>query len=111
MLAVIPFVLSLSYTHLHVRAAPLTSSTALPYYDGWAPVGCFVDSMDDRQIPHSKDTPGGPNAMTVELCLAACRADGYSVAGLEWSQECYCGDAIPPQQAYDGRCDMACKGS
>lgn len=55
---------------------------------------------------------GGAAAMTVEVCLDACQAAGYSLAGVEYSQECYCGDAFQfgGAPATDG-CTMACKGN
>jgi hypothetical protein len=76
-------------------------------YKTWSYANCYEDSINDRKIPN----PGwvsGP--MTVEGCLEACYNDGYTVAGLEWSQECYCGYNLPPQVATDNRCDMSCKG-
>jgi hypothetical protein len=33
--------------------------------------------------------------MTVKLCLDACGAAGYTVAGVEWSQEFCCCNALP----------------
>ena len=32
--------------------------------------------------------------MTVESCISFCDGKGYIYAGLEWYQECYCGDNI-----------------
>jgi len=32
--------------------------------------------------------PGGAGAMTVEACEAVCQAAGYTIAGVEYSQEC-----------------------
>jgi len=29
------------------------------------------------------------DTMTVESCLTACKAGGYSIAGLEYASECY----------------------
>lgn len=54
--------------------------------------------------------------MTVELCQAACKAAGYVVVGLEYSQECWCGNAFVNGGAYVGvdganRCTMACRGN
>ncbi|CCA66988.1 related to glyoxal oxidase precursor [Serendipita indica DSM 11827] len=88
-----------------VRAAPSTVSV----YNGWLSAGCFEDSINARVLPNQRYPAGGPSAMTVELCVDACRADGFSVAGLEWAQECWCGDDIPSNGAQS--CDMACKGN
>ena len=32
-------------------------------------------------------------AMTVELCQSSCKASGYQYAGLQYSSECWCGNA------------------
>lgn len=37
---------------------------------------------------------GGSAAMAVALCTAACQAKNFLYAGLEYSQECWCGNAI-----------------
>ncbi|KAL0933748.1 copper radical oxidase (WSC domain-containing protein) [Colletotrichum truncatum] len=55
----------------------------------------------------------GPNTMTVEGCLDACEAQGYSLAGLEWSQECFCGNTMIGQNRpiADTNCNNPCKGN
>lgn len=32
--------------------------------------------------------------MTNELCISACQSRGYSLAGLEFGQECWCGNSL-----------------
>ncbi|KAF7355708.1 hypothetical protein MSAN_01488600 [Mycena sanguinolenta] len=51
----------------------------------WEYVGCFSDSVSSRQLPHQQTISGG---VTVESCTAACKASGFSFAGLEFGQEC-----------------------
>ena len=55
---------------------------------------------------------------TVEECLAGCRnlgRDGYPFAGVEYQNECYCGEK--PERGFDRlftwpeRCNMRCKGN
>ncbi|EIN04662.1 WSC-domain-containing protein [Punctularia strigosozonata HHB-11173 SS5] len=47
-------------------------------------------------------------------CIAACAADGFTFAGVEFSDECHCGTGfaggVPPQVAPTSNCDMACTG-
>lgn len=90
---------------------PTGAPSVLQTYSGWQSTGCYVDSVSDRKLPISMNTNGGPSAITVELCLDACHKKGYKYAGLEYSQECWCGTSSPPQAATDGRCDMPCKGN
>lgn len=49
--------------------------------------------------------------MTIEYCINTCNSKGFSYGGLEFGDECYCGNAIENGQvpASDG-CDMACSG-
>lgn len=82
-------------------------SIVVPSYNGWSYSNCYQDSVSSRSLPVTMQVSG---PMTVELCLDACHSAGYSVAGVEWSQECYCGQALPSAVASDGRCDMLCAG-
>jgi hypothetical protein len=83
--------------------------TVVQSYNGWTSSGCYVDSIGARALPYGINTINA-GSMTVESCLDACWSLGYRYAGLEYSQECYCGATMPLQQATDGRCDMVCKG-
>lgn len=50
--------------------------------------------------------------MTVQKCIDACAAAGYSSAGVEFGRECYCGNVnYPPGQSESmSECDMPCLG-
>lgn len=91
-------------------STPSATPSTLASYNGWDSVGCFVDAVDARVLPELMGTTGGAAAMTAEICLDACHAAGYKYAGIEWSQECYCGNTQPTEEATDGRCDMVCNG-
>ena len=53
--------------------------------------------------------------MTIELCVAACKAAGFSLAGVEYSQECWCDNMFNNGggPAPDGSvgCNMPCTGN
>ncbi len=52
--------------------------------------------------------------MTVELCVSACASAGFLLAGVEYSQECWCDNTVHSGgPAPDGNvgCNMACKGN
>ena len=55
----------------------------LPTYNGWAYINCFVDAVAARTLPVGMGVTGGPGAMTVPLCVDACKNANYPVAGLE----------------------------
>jgi hypothetical protein len=78
---------------------------------GWHYLGCGTDSVSDRAF---KSAYTASNNMTVETCFDFCNKAGWSYAGLEYSQECFCGNALDPRYAPKdgvmGKCDMKCKG-
>jgi hypothetical protein len=47
----------------------------------------FSDTVSSRALPHLETISGG---VTIESCTAACKANGFGVAGLEVGREC-CG--------------------
>ena len=49
--------------------------------------------------------------MTVVSCLSLCASKGFEYAGLEYRQECYCGDKPPPyERLREEQCDAPCAG-
>lgn len=51
--------------------------------------------------------------MTVSKCTAACKTAGYTMAGVEYSGECYCDNSIANGAtiATDNGCTMLCNGN
>ncbi|KAI8231964.1 WSC domain-containing protein [Colletotrichum sp. SAR 10_99] len=72
-------------------AVPKTAS-AVPA--GWTGQGCLKDNVLGRALGVGMAVAGGPASMTVESCVAACSAAGYQIAGVEYSQECWCDNQI-----------------
>jgi WSC domain len=52
--------------------------------------------------------------MTVEMCVDFCISKGFSIAGLEFSNECYCDNTLPADRApipgVMGNCNKPCAG-
>jgi hypothetical protein len=48
--------------------------------------------------------------MTVTLCTEACAAGGYKLSGVEYADECYCGNVISNGGTLTALtdCDMLC---
>ncbi|KAK1462132.1 WSC domain-containing protein [Colletotrichum melonis] len=90
-------------------AKPKTPSV-LP--SGWTDKGCLKDNVLGRALTVNVDVVGGTQNMSVGGCISACIASGYPVAGVEYSQECWCDSQIRNGgvAASDG-CDMPCKGN
>lgn len=100
-----------STTEAATSAAATTSAagtTGLP--TGWSYKGCYVDNVDGRilatQQPDSQ-------TLTVESCVKTCLASGYKVAGMEYSTQCFCGNAIVNGGALspdESTCSNKCAG-
>lgn len=83
--------------------------TGLPA--GWSSYGCWVDGVSGRilnqQLP---DDPG----LTLESCAKACSDAKYTIAGAEYSTQCFCGNLIVNGgvKAQSGtECNTACGGN
>ncbi|GAB0136237.1 hypothetical protein EsDP_00004548 [Epichloe bromicola] len=89
-------------------AAASSAVTGLPA--GWSSYGCWVDGVSGRilnqQLP---DDPG----LTLESCAKACSDAKYTIAGAEYSTQCFCGNLIVNGgvKAKSGtECNTACGG-
>ncbi|TDL18566.1 hypothetical protein BD410DRAFT_691710, partial [Rickenella mellea] len=50
--------------------------------------------------------------VSVETCVQACGSNNFTLAGVEYAQECYCGNSFQNGgvPATDGGCTMTCVG-
>ena len=94
-------------------AAPTTSKTApangLP--SGWSYKGCYIDNANGRVLP--TQLPDN-SSLTVESCVGNCYTQGFSIAAMEYSTQCFCGNAIYAGGALassDTDCNMPCGGN
>ncbi|KAF2251106.1 WSC-domain-containing protein [Trematosphaeria pertusa] len=78
----------------------------------WSYIGCGTDNYFTRALTenHTAST-----SMTVETCVDYCASAGYTHAGLEFGQECWCGNELKadnaPKEGYLGSCTMKCAGN
>ncbi|KAF9255676.1 WSC-domain-containing protein [Marasmius fiardii PR-910] len=66
-----------------------------------------------RNLPHTPNVQIPVKEMTVEKCLAGCADSGYTCAGVEYGQECWCGDCTATDFTYAltyDMCYMGCTG-
>jgi hypothetical protein len=102
------------------RQAPVTttSTSALPGNttvpvkpNGWYPEGCYTDGVGGRTLSFGGTVDG---AMTNAKCQDACRKTGYTLAGTEYSGECYCDNQLRngggPAPDGEAQCNMLCNG-
>ncbi|OAL39094.1 hypothetical protein AYO20_01412 [Fonsecaea nubica] len=78
---------------------------------GWSYMGCGTDNYFNRVLTGASQSNG---QMTNENCVAFCESKGFSIAGSEYADECYCGNSIPdsgkPVPGVVGACTMSCAG-
>lgn len=72
--------------------------------------GCYAEPSDgSRTLNKSRTTAGD---MTPESCFNVCGTSGYLYAGLEYGDECWCGDGVSKAATLvdPSRCNMNCTG-
>ncbi|KAL9085044.1 MAG: hypothetical protein Q9165_007785 [Trypethelium subeluteriae] len=75
-------------------------------------LGCYADTLPTRLLPYEPyvDTTNNTN----QECQSACLKAGYTFAGTEYNQECWCGHNAPPGSQFhpesDDRCTFSCPG-
>lgn len=100
-----------STTTLATVVAPSPTSA----HKEWKSIGCYFDGREGRTFPvgHADEVPGGSKNMTNAGCTATCESFGFTLAGSEYSSECWCGHEFNgnngPAPAED--CNMACSGN
>lgn len=88
---------------------PVAQNTSLP--GNWKYQGCIHENTTTRVFPYQLILPNN----SAETCLTQCAAFGYSAAGMEFADECYCGDVEDftnnsPGLAAESDCNIACSG-
>lgn len=90
-------------------ATPLVSHS-IRSNAGWYSWGCYEDcggaSGMDRFLPYqayANATNSDP-----DMCISACQAAGYAFAGVQWGEECWCGNGLNgAPKAPAEQCNMA----
>ncbi|RYP76919.1 hypothetical protein DL771_001472 [Monosporascus sp. 5C6A] len=106
------------YLKIFSDGPPKTFLPPVPQEGGlngtWTYQGCFEDNLNNqRTLPWQLYFPETNSA---ELCLGKCAEFGYPVAGMEYGEECYCGDPIDVSNAGstkrpESECNIVCSGN
>jgi hypothetical protein len=56
----------------------------------WEYYGCYVDGLNGRILSNETDYTD----LTLQWCVSYCVSGGYTIAGLEYSTQCFCDTAI-----------------
>lgn len=93
---------------------PATIGAAQTYYKnvtGWNYVGCGIDNGVNRTFTADQ---WWDDSVTVEGCMDYCKSRGHPYAGLEYANQCFCGDSLPasraPTKGVLGNCFTPCAG-
>jgi hypothetical protein len=86
-----------------------TVPTVVEYYAGnMSYAGCYTDQTPLSLAYEAYDK----TTNTVELCTTTCDAAGYTIAGLEYGSQCFCGNTLGYMaiKDVDQGCTTACAG-
>jgi hypothetical protein len=89
----------------------LTTPSATGFPPNWTYYGCYVDGLNGRILNHQQPDSA---VNTLQLCVQTCANLGYTIAGAEYAEECYCDDAIyngGALAANQADCDTPCPGN
>jgi len=83
-------------------------ASVVPAAGGWSSRGCYSDLVSSRTLERRVDAGN----VTVESCIPACQEESFTIAGLEYAQECWCGNEINPPGAPipQSACKQTCIG-
>jgi len=73
--------------------------------------GCYGEPSGKRALPSYSFV--NATSMSAELCVTGCQTKGYTWAGMEYGQECWCANALDanaPKLA-NSQCNMLCPGN
>mmetsp|Transcript_41714 Transcript_41714/g.100453 ORF Transcript_41714/g.100453 Transcript_41714/m.100453 type:complete len:92 (-) Transcript_41714:526-801(-) len=72
-------------------------------------MGCYVDAETRAMTAGGSPALNDVASMTVEICRAHCRNNGYEYAGLQVKHECWCDNSFSMYGAGSG-CEVGCNG-
>ncbi|RMZ85195.1 hypothetical protein DV738_g427, partial [Chaetothyriales sp. CBS 135597] len=99
-----------SSASLTLVAAPTTNNAAASVPTGWTYTGCYTDAVFPRSLPNWSNFNG--DHMSNSACVTFCQSKGFTLAGTEYSGQCFCGDAlVDSSPADESQCNMACSGN
>ncbi|KAJ9115652.1 hypothetical protein QFC20_000979 [Naganishia adeliensis] len=83
---------------------------------GWSQIGCVQEPQGHRalNVTAKSVSPIQASFMTGVACANACLSAGFNLAGTQYSQECYCGNAlnVTALTVRDNKyCDYPCSGN
>ncbi|CEL08179.1 WSC domain-containing protein [Aspergillus pseudodeflectus] len=98
-----------STTHCGDGCQTNYGTCGIPTTYSWTDLGCYTDNTNARTLNTSILVSGN----TVPKCQAACSGAGFTLAGVEYGSQCFCGTAIlngGVPITTGGTCNIPCAG-
>ncbi|EOD46962.1 putative wsc domain protein [Neofusicoccum parvum UCRNP2] len=87
-----------------------SSSTNVTLPADWTASGCHSDTVFPRSLS-GKELAYWGEPVTSSGCAKYCDEQGFSIAGTEYGEQCFCGNELSQSDVLDAaKCDMECKG-
>lgn len=87
--------------------------TDLAASHGFEYLGCGYDPAGESRTLNGSSLTA--NNMTNAICVEFCKDAGFTIAGTEYSTQCYCSDEMAadraPKAGLVGNCEMPCSGN
>ncbi|KAI9055302.1 hypothetical protein LZ554_000262 [Drepanopeziza brunnea f. sp. 'monogermtubi'] len=98
--------------HISIYQDPTFPVADFTTISDYQKLGCYSEGSMGRSLSW-RQSQVNASTMTVESCLTACKTGGYSFAGLEFAQECYCGVVLGngTLPVDDSKCNKPCRGN
>jgi hypothetical protein len=92
-----------------VGSCPLQTLPSGTYAGNMTYSGCWQDASGIA-LPYL--AYNDPNNNSVELCTSTCNTAGYTIAGVEYGSQCFCGNALAAYtvKTVDEGCSITCPG-
>ncbi|OCF40235.1 hypothetical protein I317_05928, partial [Kwoniella heveanensis CBS 569] len=103
---------------LYINPSPPAAAVNLP--TGWTYQGCVSEGNAGRALNFTATNYLAKGTNTGEVCARQCNILGYTIAGTEYSEQCYCGNAftngatgniIDTLTDGTGQCNYPCPGN
>ncbi len=102
LLAAVTFV---TQAHAWVPDLPPCTSPFQPFIYS----GCYQEPSGHNALSFRSSLD--QQNMTVEMCVAECKGNGFRLAGLEYYGVCFCGQTVDGPQIDESQCTFPCTGN
>lgn len=98
-------------SYVSTTTSPTTTSASPSPSSAYTYYGCYTEGSTSKAL--SGAAFYDYTAMTVEMCASDCLAGGFTLFGVEYGGECYCGTGLSDGAVptFESDCNVPCAGS